>query len=496
VTRRVVVVGGGIAGLSAAWELSNTAGDVDVVVLESGDAPGGKLVMGEVGTGRVDLGPDAFVTRRDEALRLCSELGLADELVAPEVTGAYVWARARLRALPAGLALGVPTRLGPLATSGICSPAGSLRAGTDLLRIRRDAGPDSDFAIGALVRRRLGDEVHDRLADPLIGGIHAGPIDSMSAAAVFPQLVSASRAGGSLMRALRPRPPRQLERGERRSGAADPASGGAPVPVFMSLRCGVGSLIARLCDELERRGVQIRPKTRVESLAISDVGAPGDDASGTKGPRWKIGTGQQALEADALVLAVPADVASRLLAALEPALSGLLSRIEYASVAILTFRFDEEALPAPLPRGTGYLVPSVYGKLITACTWLSRKWAHFDQGGDLLLRVSVGRHGDTRHTELSDSELVERSLEDLSATMGVLRRPKEVLVTRWHGAFPQYAVGHVDVVRAIEERTQRLPLVGLAGAAFEGVGIPACIASGRRAAGRLLERLGQEHARR
>jgi oxygen-dependent protoporphyrinogen oxidase len=461
----VAVIGGGITGLAAAWELSEATGSgTRVIVFEGGPRFGGKIETETFGGREVDLGPDAFVARRPEALALCTELGLGPDLVAPGVRRAYVWARARLRPLPTGLALGVPTRLGPLIRSGICSPPGLARPALDLLRPAlgrgQGTGRDSDETVGELVRRRLGREVTARLAAPLIGGIHAGDVDTMSAAAVFPALLEADGRPGSLMRALRAATP-----------APDPSA-----PVFLTVRGGLGRLVDELTRALERRGVELRAATPVAELGR---------VAGAQGGRWVVHTAGSDQEADGLVVAVPATPAAGLLRAHDPALAEALLGVTYATVSIITMRFADDVIGHRLD-GSGFLVPAGNGQaggpLVTACTWLTSKWPELRRPGDVLLRVSVGRQGDDRAASLDDGELVARCLAELGPMLGLHGGPLDTLVTRWPDAFPQYPVGHLTTVRAMEAAAARLPSLALAGAAFHGVGIPACIGSGRRAA--------------
>jgi len=475
----VAIVGGGIAGLSAAWELTCTAPGVHVVVLESDERLGGKLRTGAIGGRAVDLGPDAFLARRPEAVALCRELGLGDELVAPGSRIAYVWARGRLRLLPGGLALGVPTRLGPLARSGIVSPFGTARAAVDLVArpARRGAGRGPDRPVAEITRRRLGREVTARLVDPLIGGIHAGDTTRMSAAAVFPALLEAASAGGSLMRALRSSP-----------SSSPPAVGGpltgvdGEPPVFYTVRGGLSRLVERLGDALRARGVDVRVGAPVGHLELRHNGA-----STGAGPeaRWALHTPRGIVDADAVVVATPTGKAAELLEPVSPTVAAMLAAIDYADVTLVTLQLPAHGVGNPLD-GTGFLVPTDTGCLVTACTWLTSKWPELRRPGDVLLRASMGRFGDHRHTGLTDDEIVRRVLDELGPMLGLRSAPTEVVVTRWVGAFPQYAVGHVQRVTAIEDAVSRLPGAALAGAAYHGVGIPACIASGRQAAKAVL----------
>lgn len=527
-SRRVVVVGGGIAGLAAAWELAGAG--IDVVVLEAGERAGGKLRAATVAGVAVDVGPDAFLARRPEARQLCDELGMTGDLVPPGAAGAQVWARGRLRDLPGGLVLGVPTRLGPLARSGIVGPGGVARAAADLLARRPAAGGapgggsggapggdggtrrgGRDRSVGELVTPRLGRAVTDMLVDPLVGGIHAGPVAAMSAAAVFPALLRAANRPGSLMRALQ--------------AGAPPSVAGDGGPVFLAPRRGMADLADRLTDRLAERGVPVRTGCPATGLRL-----PG----GTGGD-WTVDTPDGAESAAGVVLALPAPAAGALLAGAAdaagpgarawarpggPADSGWtpaggggradgapdgpgtwaeaahhlarrLSAVDHAGVAVVTLAF---AAGGPAERwrragGTGFLVPVRQGLLVTGCTWLSTKWPHLAADGPVLVRLSAGRAGDGRALAMHDAPLVRRLLAELRALAGDVDDPVAVHVTRWEEAFPQYRVGHPTWAAAAAADAAALPGLALAGAAYDGVGVPACIGTGRRAARQLAGRL-------
>ncbi len=483
-----VVVGGGIAGLAAAWELAT--GDHDggpgpeVQLLEAEGRLGGSLRSAEFAGRTVDLAADAFVARRPEATDLCTELGLAGELVAPGASGASVWARGRLRPLPDGLNLGVPTRWGALARCGILTPAESLRVAKDLVKphfgARHVVG---DEAVGAIVETRLGRPVVERMVDPLVGGINAGTVDDLSAAATFPYLLAASLQPGSLMRRMR-----------HGRGDDAPAPGGERPPVFWSLTSGTAGLAGHLAAELERRGVRLRTGVSLEAIRRPASHSGAHNGSGPA--RWQLDVrceGPEVVDADGIVLAVPADVAAVQLALHAPEAAGLLSTIEYAPVAVLTLAFPVGAIHAPM-TGTGFLVPRSETidhapPLVTAGTYLSRKWPHLARPDDELIRVSVGRFGDARHQLLDDGQLVDAVLAELAHLLDVRHRPTDWMVTRFDRAFPQYHVGHLIRVARIEQGVAALDGVEVAGAAYRGVGIPACIGGGREAARRLLRSL-------
>ncbi len=473
--RSVVVVGGGIAGLAAAWELTGGAepdpGRPQVTVLEPARTLGGPLRSVPFAGRPVDVGPDGFLGRRPEAVELCREVGVGDRLRPIGASGASVYTRGRLRPLPADLLLGVPTRWWPVARSGVLGPLGALRLLRDLLVPRPDRrGPLGDRALGPLVERRLGAAVVGALVDPLVGGIHAGTVADMSTAAVLPQLLAVPRRG-SLMRSLR-----------RAARMAAPPSG---EPAFWALDGGMSVLVEELARRLEERGVELRTRVGAEGLARG------------AGRAWVVETSAGPVEADGVVLAAPAPVVAALLQPHEPDGAGLARTVEYASVAVATLAYRR---PVTLPAGTGFLVPrgtpsplpDAGGEeiLLSAATFLDAKWPHLRRDDTVLVRASAGRFGDRRPEQLDDDQLAGRLAAELEAIVGLDGPPVASLVTRWPRAFPQYRVGHLLRVSGIEAAVRRLPALAVAGAAYRGVGIPACVASGRAAGRAILESLG------
>ncbi|MDA8314340.1 MAG: protoporphyrinogen oxidase, partial [Actinomycetota bacterium] len=338
-------------------------------------------------------------------------------------------------------------------------------------------GPLGDRSIGPLVSRKLGHQVVDRLVDPLVGGIHAGGVEDASVAAVFPVLLTAAQERSSFMRALR-----------RTSAQASQATEG---PLFWALRGGLGSLAARLAERLAERDADVRLAQPVEAMDRVAAG-------------WLLRTKEGEQPADGVVLATPAGPAAALLAPHDPQAAGMLRALDYASVAVVTLAFAQEALPDDL-FGTGLLVPRKTpvprqvadaaalsrGEpfLVTACTYLWAKWPHLERPGVRLLRVFVGRSGDTRHQSMSDADLVRRVAHELTALVGSTGEPLDAVVTRWDDALPQYRVHHPLRVASIEASVRRLGAVAVAGAAYHGIGIPACIANGRTAAKEVLAQL-------
>lgn len=465
---RVVVVGGGIAGLTAALRLASGGGEAvgneeggpEVVLLEADADLGGKIRPLVVGGVEVEAGPDAFLARRPEAVALAREVGLGDDLLSPSISRAYVWSRGALRTLPDGLVLGVPGRLDTVLRSGILSPGGVARAALDL--VRPATSVDGDVSVGELVRRRFGREVDERLVDPLLGGINAGATLHLSAAASAPQLLSVARSSRSLLRGLR---------AQQRAAAGAPPTGPA-APVFLTPRGGLTRLVDAVAAAARRHGADLRTGVAVTGLRRYGAGA------------WELATSAGPLRAHHVVVATPAFAAADLLAAVAPDAAAGLAAIEYAGVALVTFAWPSVEVGIPLDA-SGFLIPRVEDRLVTACTWTSSKWAHTARPGQVIFRASVGRHGDERWAAMDDATLVRHVVHDLRPIMALTGDAAEVVVTRWPRSFPQYDVGHLDRIDAIERSlATAAPGITLAGAALRGVGIPATIGSGTAAAAR------------
>jgi oxygen-dependent protoporphyrinogen oxidase len=453
----LAVVGGGISGLAAAWE--GVQRGASVVVFEAGDRAGGKLGTSALGDLPVEESADAFLARVPEAMELCAELGIEADLVSPAAGSAFVWSEGALRRLPAEQLLGVPTDLDAVAASGILSAAGVERARADLTA--PDDRPAGDEAVGGLVRRRLGDEVLDRLVAPLIGGIWAGDCDALSLRTAAPALAAARDRPGepSLLRAA----------AAARSEALAAAAAAGDRPVFLAPVGGMQALVGALSDRL---GDRIRTGVAVTALA---PGAGG----------WVIEPAGVA--AGAVVVATPAFVAAPLVAP-HAALAGkVLGGIDHSSVALVGLVAPRDAVDRELD-GSGYLVPHSSGRLLTACSWVSSKWAHMaGDGSTVVLRASAGRAGDDRALGMPDDALVAAVLDDLADTMALRGAPTAVRVNRWPRSFPQPRPGHLDEVAAAEaDLAAHAPRLAATGAWARGVGIPACIRGGRSAAASVL----------
>ena len=460
---RFLVVGGGITGLSAAWELTRLLPEASVTLLDAADRPGGKLRREPVAGVPLDVGAESLLVRRPEAIELASELGLADHVVNPATTSAAIWSRSQLYPLPTGTVMGIPSP--PSSAPGVLTAEEVDRASAEELP---EGEVGEDVSLGGFVADRLGDAVVDRLVEPLLGGVYAGRSRSLSLRACLPQVFDGVRSGGSLTDVVR----------AAATAARQSATG---TPVFAGLDGGVGRLAEELTERLRVDGVVIRSRTIARELHRTASGW-----SVVAGPR----PAPEVFSADAVLLAVPATPAARLLAPHDRGAATALAEIEYASMAIITLAVaakDGFALP-----GSGFLVPPVDGRTIKASTFTSTKWAWADRSADglLFLRASVGRAGETFNLQRPDQELVQVAVSEVSEALGhPLPRLVESHVQRWGGALPQYTVGHVDRVSRIRAGTQALPGLELAGAAYDGVGVPACIAGGRAAARALVTHL-------
>ncbi|NDL55976.1 protoporphyrinogen oxidase [Phytoactinopolyspora mesophila] len=465
---RVAVVGGGISGVAAAWFLREGLGaDADIILFEQRSAIGGHLRVSEVAGVPVDEGAESLLARRPEAVDLARAVGLGDSIVHPADVGAGIWSGGEIRPLPKATVMGVPAD--PSSLGGLLTDAEIAEAA----QRDRPAVPgmpiEADVSIGRLVAERMGRAVADRLVEPLLGGVYAGRADQLSLDATVPALGAAAREHHSLAAAVQ---------SVRQSA---PAGGG---PVFAGVAGGVGRLpeaVAKASGAGVRTGVTVRELSRT--------------ASG-----WRLVTGPvpepEVMTADAVVLAVPAAPAARLLRGVADAAAVELAAVETASMAIVTLALPASAFPVA-PASSGFLVPPAEGRMIKAVTFSSAKWPWLrDQAGDLVLvRASIGRHGQTHDLQRDDSELAEIALAELRAATGVSGPAVDVRVTRWGGALPQYAVGHLGRVERIRAAVSAVPGLAVCGAVYAGVGVAACIGTAREAAGRVVADVRERHVR-
>ena len=439
----VAIVGGGIAGLAAAWELQKQR--VSACVLEAAARSGGVILTERFDGWTIDAGPDSILVQKPAAVSLCRELGIGDRLL-PTLTPrtAYVLRDGRLHPLIEGSALGFPIRAAPLAMSSLFTWLGKLRIAAEAIVPRRTS--DGDESIASFVRRRFGEEAVDYLAEPLLAGIHAGDVDRLSTRALFPRLLDVERTHGSVIRGFR-------------ALHVTPSTQGA----FVSLPGGLMELV----ETLERA---LQPGTiRLSSRASELRRAQG----------FAIDTPEGTLHARAVILAVPAYAAAALLRSIDTSLAGLCETIPYASTATVAFGYRREQIDHPL-HGTGFVVPRVERNPLLASTWVTSKWPGRAPDGHVLLRAFLGGGRDPHRLERDDAELRDTAREELTEILGISGDPVfEPRVYRWTRQSPQYEVGHLDRVAAIEERLAAAPGLFLAGSGFRAIGIPDCVQDGR-----------------
>jgi protoporphyrinogen/coproporphyrinogen III oxidase len=478
----IAVVGGGIAGLAAAYELRKQ--NLRFVVLERAGRVGGVILSERVDGFTIDAGPDALLTQKRDAIALCEELGISGRLTPTQPPRlAYIQRAGRLHALPAGSVLGIPTEIAPFVRTRLFSWPGKIRMAAEPFVPRRDDGADESIA--GFIGRRFGAEAVTYLAEPLLAGIHAGDVNRLSMPALFPRLVEAEREHGSLIRAFRrsrfrdPRPvARPFPASARTHAERAPAwhaeapeerwrQGGDRSP-FVSLPGGLSELVNAVAAALPADAFRVG--TAVQCVSPS-----------TSGQRHAIRTATGSIEAGALILATPAYVTSDLVRNFDVELARLCIDIPYASAATVAMAFDRDAIADPL-HGSGFVVPRVEQSGILASSWLSSKWPHRAPDGRVLLRTFVGGARDPRALDDDDEWLVERSLKALTPIIGIRKRPIMTRVYRFPRANAQHEVGHLARVAEIERALANHPGLFVTGSGFRGTGIPDCIADGRRTA--------------
>jgi oxygen-dependent protoporphyrinogen oxidase len=441
----IAVVGGGITGLAAAYELQRRG--LSVSVLEAAPRAGGVIATERFDGWVVDAGPDSLLAQKPGAVALCRELGLADRLVSTLTPRtAYVLRNGRLHPLVEGSFLGFPIGVRALAGSTLFSTSGKLRMACEAI-VPRSHG-DEDESIASFVRRRFGQEAVDYLADPLLAGIHAGDAERLSVRSLFPRLVEAEQTSGSVLRAFR-------------AMRSAPVNGGA----FVSLPGGLGELTEALTGALAPHTV--RPSARVGEIRKTG----GYVLESTSGP----------VSTRAVILAIPAYAAGALLHAFDTTLAALCEAVPYASTATVAFGFRREQIAHPM-QGSGFVVPRVEHRALLAGTWVTSKWPGRAAPGDALVRGFLGGGRDPRRLERTDGELIEAARSELAELLGIAGDPLFVRLYRWTRQSPQYEVGHLARLSRIGERLTAVPGIFLAGSGFRAIGIPDCISDGREIA--------------
>jgi oxygen-dependent protoporphyrinogen oxidase len=465
---KIAVIGGGISGLAAAYTLQETSREkglnATVFLVEAENRLGGKIITEQVDGFTIDGGPDCFIRQKPWAAQLAGKIGLHDELIGTndERRKTYVVEKGKLVPLPDGVMLIIPTRIMPFALSPLISPLGKLRMGLDLL-IPPFKG-EGDESIGDFVRRRLGTEALEKIAEPLLSGIHVSDPEKQSLLATFPRFRALEQNHGSLIQGM------LKER--KRTGQQKPVSADGPTSIFLSLRGGMGQLVSRL--ETSLQDVQLLCGQSVTALERQSGGGFHINLSG-----------HAPLDVDAVILAIPAHAASRLVEGFAPKIARDLQKIRYVSTATISLAYRKSDIRRPF-SGFGFVIPRKEKRDISACTWTSIKFDHRAPEGMVLLRCFVGGPGKEEMVSRSDEEMIAIARRELNSLMGLDASPIFSRIFRWEKANPQYDVDHLPLVRHIFDQCEEIPGLYLAGSAYEGVGIPDCIRQGQHAAENVL----------
>lgn len=453
--KKIVILGGGISGLAAAFYLQEFAGDaVDITLIDSAARLGGKIISAQEADFVIEGGPDSFITQKTAGLDLCRALGLEDALIGSSRAKhpTYVWSRGRLHPMPEGMMLMAPTMMLPFLRSRLISWPGKARMGMEVLIPRRN--DDADESLASFVRRRLGAEALEKIAAPLMAGIHAADPERLSLQSTFPRFVEMEKQYGSLLRGIMQRS-RARRHVHARAGAPPPHS-----PMFQTLRGGLQQLVDALAARLHL-------STLLLNCRVLDVTREHGQY------RIALSEGSRIL-ADEIIFATPAYVTADWMQGMDSALASKLRSIRYVSTATVSLGYKREDVPHPLD-GHGFVVAHNEKRSITACSWSSEKFKHRAPAGSVLLRVFVGGARAESIAEQEEDALAQIAQQELRATMGITASPGFTKVYRWHKGNPQYEVGHAALVAEMDALAARHDGLHLAGAAYDGAGIPDCI---------------------
>jgi len=456
--KKVVVIGGGITGLTTAYYLQETIADqklpIEVTLIEASHKLGGKIQTIHQDGFVIERGPDSFLERKTSAAELARDVGLSDDLVNNTAGRSYVLVKEQLHPMPKGAVMGIPTKIGPFVTTGLFSVQGKMRAACDLILPRSQN--EEDQSLGHFFRRRLGDEVVENLIEPLLSGIYAGDIDQLSLMSTFPQFHKVERDSRSLILGMKKTTP-QAPKNQLSSKTQG---------IFLTLKSGLQSLVDAIEGKLTNctimKGVQV---TSLEKQFDSTY-------------ELKLNN-NQIIHADSVVIALPHLAVADLLHDKE--YLNILKNMPATTVATVAMAFDEKDVENSID-GTGFVVSRNSDYTITACTWTHKKWPHTTPEGKVLLRCYVGRAGEETVVDLSDAEIETIVLEDLKKTMNIEAKPQFTIVSRWVKSMPQYTVGHKQRVEEMKEKLREdMPGVFMTGSSFEGIGLPDCIDQGKKA---------------
>jgi len=461
--KKVVIIGGGMTGLSAAYYLHKERMEknlpLDIKLVEASQNLGGKIQTVRKDGFVIERGPDSFLARKKSAGRLAENLGLGNQIVHNTAGKSFVLVNNHLHSMPEGSTMGIPTKVMPFAFSGLFSPIGKLRASFDFVLPRTKV--DGDMSLGAFFRRRLGNEVVENLIEPLLSGIYAGDIDNMSLMATFPQFYQVEQENGSIVLGMK-----KIAPVKKPTNSQAPSKG-----IFQTLTNGLQSIVERIEEELPQEDV-------LKGMKVLEVRKVGNSYE------CVLNNGH-ILEADRVIVAVPHQHLPGMFnhhSVFEP-----LKTVPSTSVANVAMAFPESAIKKDI-EGTGFVVSRNSDYTITACTWTHKKWPHACPKGKVLLRCYVGRPDDQDICDKTDEELVEIVLKDLKKTMSITEQPEFYVVSRWKEAMPQYTIHHLDRTKAIQNYLNKeMPGVRIGGSSFYGAGLPDCIDQGERAVKETLD---------
>ncbi|MGH9372020.1 MAG: protoporphyrinogen oxidase [Vicinamibacterales bacterium] len=454
----IIIVGGGIAGLAAAHELARR--DVPFILVEASDRAGGLILTEQVSGFTIDGGADSLLAQKPAAIQLCTELGLAHRLMHTTPPRTAFVLKKRLHALPSPSVLGIPTTAAGLARYDLLSWVARARIALEPLVPAR---VQTDESVASFFRRRFGRATVDLIAEPLLGGIHAGDVDRLSMLSLFPRLVAAEHRPGKVLRNV--------------------SHGRAPKPdgIFRALRSGMGELVTAILSQLPAGSVRLNaPAASLQRTAAS----------------WRLAAGSEMLDGAAVIIAAPAPTARELLGGVDDAAARICDSVPYVSTVSVALGFRRDSIRHPL-AGSGFVVARRRNSLrITACTWASSKWESRAPEGHALLRAFIGGAHDPGAVDAGDAELVDVALRDLSGVLGISGQPVLARVYRWRNAGAQHHVGHRARMVGLGERLRALPGLFVAGSGFGSIGIPDCIAHGRSAAAAAVNYVRMRSARR
>ncbi|WP_093132179.1 protoporphyrinogen oxidase [Salinibacillus kushneri] len=464
--KQIAVIGGGIAGLTAAYylqkEIENDQLPYEVKLIEASDELGGKIKTMQKDGYTIERGPDSFLERKKSAARLACDAGLEDDLIRVASGKSYILANGQLHSMPKGSFMGVPTQMKPFLTSSLFSVSGKLRAAGDFF-LPRGAEKD-DQALGLFFRRRLGNEVVENMIEPLLSGIYSGDVDQLSLMATFPNFYELEQQYGSLIRGLQNTKSKPSESSSKKKQG-----------MFLTLRNGLSSLVKAIEEKLKENTVW-------KATAVNHI------AKKHNSYKLSLSNGKM-LQADAVIMAAPHLAAQKMLSQYD--FMNEWKEMPATSVANVAMAFDEADIKDDID-GTGFVVSRNSDCRITACTWTHKKWPHTTPSGKALVRCYVGRPDDQEVVDFSDAEIEEIVLRDLNKQMKITGKPEMKVVTRWKNVMPQYTVGHKRRVQRVKEQiAQQLPGVFLAGSSYEGIGLPDCIDQGEKAVKDVLSFLNE-----